>query len=278
MSDTPPPSTVDALQESRRQPGELTAALESLQNENIRLLRSLQEANEKRTRFVSLVSHELRTPMTAIKGYADLLLRGAAGPLGEQQRNFVNVILNNVERMTALVSNLADISKLESGRLTLHITPVALPSYVEEALRPLRAKLAEKGQFLAADVPPNLPLLSADASRLVQVLNNLLSNACKYTPPGGQISVRAFQEGGRLRIEVSDSGIGIRAEEQGRVFDPFFRSEDPAVRQETGWGLGSHLARLLVERMGGAMGFTSLFGRGSTFWFTLPLAPSAGEA
>ena len=274
MTDSTPPSAEDTLAQLQRQLDELTTTLESLRSENNRLLQSLQQADEKRARFISLVSHELRTPMTAIKGYADLLLRGAVGPLNEQQRNFVNIILSNVERMAGLVGNLADISRLESGRLALKIAPTFLPAQLEEALRPLRAKLAEKGLSFSTDISLSLPQLSADAARLVQVLSNLLSNAWKYTPAGGQISMRTFREGEVMRIEVCDTGIGIRPEEQSRVFTQFFRSEDPAVRQESGWGLGLHLAKGLVEAMGGKIGFTSDPAIGSTFWFTLPLAPS----
>lgn len=238
--------------------------------ENARLYEAVQQANQEKSKFVSVVTHELRIPMTSIKGYAELIRSGVTGPITDQQSSFLDVIRNNVERMSALVSDLADISRVETGRLKLENNLFAVPEYIEEVLRSLRPKMEEKKQTLSAEIPAGLPQVYADHNRFVQILTNLVSNAWKYTPEGGQVRIQAVQQGEFLQIRVIDNGIGISPEDQTKLFSQFFRSEDPKVRGEQGWGLGLNVTRRLVELMGGAIGFESTLGKGSVFWFTLP--------
>jgi signal transduction histidine kinase len=238
--------------------------------ENAQLYYAVQQANNAKSQFISVVSHELRIPMTSIKGYADLLRQGVVGPLNDAQRNFVEIIRNNVERMSILVSDLSDISRIETGRLKLERARVSVGEYIEQTMQSLRPKLEEKSQVLTIEVEPGLPEAYLDPNRLIQVLSNLVSNAWKYTPVGGSICISAHPQGAYLRIEVKDNGYGISPEDQKHVFSQFFRSEDSKVRDEQGWGLGLSVARQLVELMGGEMGFQSQLGAGSTFWFTVP--------
>ena len=240
--------------------------------ENARLFQAVQDANQAKSKFVSVVSHELRIPMTSIKGYTDLLLQGMIGPVTDSQRNFLEVIKNNVERMRVLVSDLSDISRIETGRLRLENAATPVHELVDQVVKGLQPKIEEKEQTLQVSVPETLPPCFADPNRVIQVLNNLVSNAWKYTPGGGQISVNARENGQHLYVEVVDNGLGISEEDQAKVFSQFFRSEDEKVRAETGWGLGLNVTKQLVELMGGEMGFRSQLGEGSTFWFTVPVA------
>jgi signal transduction histidine kinase/CheY-like chemotaxis protein len=241
--------------------------------ENARLYEAVEAANEAKSQFVSIVTHELRIPLTSIKGYAELIRQGVVGEINEQQVEFLNVINANVERMSRLISDLSDISRIERGKLRLEYAHFSLPERIEETIHSLQHKIREKSQSLDTQLAPDLPKVYADPNRFVQILTNLLSNAWKYTPEGGRISIVAFPEGEHVRVEVRDSGIGISEEDQAKLFTQFFRSESPQVREQVGWGLGLNVTRRLVELMGGNIGVQSQLGKGSTFWFTLPVTP-----
>ena len=239
---------------------------------NARLYEQVRQANLAKSEFVSLVAHELRTPMTSIRGYADMLLKGIVGPLNEQQKQFLQTIRSNVERMRILVSDLQDISRIETGRLRLEIQPTSLMDALEEALRSIQGQIEAKGQHLSLWVPEDLPKVRADPSRLAQVLTNLLSNAHKYTPEGGRIEVRAWVDGRFVRCAVSDTGIGISPEDQARLFTKFFRADNPVVRDQPGTGLGLCIVKNLVELQGGEIEVESEVGEGTTFTFSIPIA------
>jgi len=241
--------------------------------ENARLFEAVQAANEAKTEFVSFVSHELKQPMTSIKGYADLLTKGTAGELTETQRSFIEIIRSNVARMDALVQDLLDISRIETGRLTLEIGRVAMEEAVKEAVQLVQRQVEAKDQALEVQVCGPLPPVTADRNRLVQVLTNLLSNAYKYTPKGGHIRVLVEPADGRfVRCSVSDTGIGMTQDEQNRLFTKYFRSQNPVVRGVPGTGLGLVITKSLVELQGGEIWVESEPGKGSTFTFTVPVA------
>ena len=237
-----------------------------------RLYQAVQQANESKSQFVAIVTHELRIPLTSIKGYTDLIRQGIVGEVNDQQKNFLEVIRNNVERMSRLISDLSDISRIERGKLSLEPATLTLNTYVEETMSSLRHKMEEKNQSLTAEVPADLPEIYADPNRLVQVLTNLVSNAWKYTPEGGKILVRASHMNSFVRVEVIDNGLGISEADQAKLFTQFFRSEAQEVRDQTGWGLGLNVTKKLVEIMEGEIGFSSVLHEGSNFWFTVPAA------
>jgi signal transduction histidine kinase len=261
-----PPVAQEHLTRARQSAEVLGVSLHNLAQE-------VQASNQARAKFVSVVTHELRLPLTSIKGYTDLIRQGIVGPVNDQQKNFLGIVRSNVERMTALISDLADMSHAQSGRIKLSPKTIRLEEIVKEALTTLQPKLDEKGQILEIDLPSDLVLFQADPARLAQILGTILGNAQRYTPAGGRIRLQAREEGDLVRIEVADTGIGIAPEDQARLFTAFFRSEDEAVREHQGWGLALHVASLLIHLMGGQIGAASELRKGSTFWFTLPKTP-----
>jgi signal transduction histidine kinase len=240
--------------------------------ENARLYEQVRQANRAKSEFVSIVSHELRTPMTSIRGYADMLEKGMVGPLSPQQAEFARTISRNAERMQVLVSDLQDVCRIATGQLRLEVEPTPLGDALDSALQATQAQIEERSQQLTLEVPEDLPLVEADQARLTQVLTNLLSNAYKYTPKGGQIQVRAWLQDGYVHCAVSDTGIGISPEDQAHLFTQFFRSEDPAVREVPGTGLGLCIVKSLVELQGGTVEIESQLGEGTTCTFTVPVA------
>jgi len=240
--------------------------------ENARLYEQVQQANRAKTEFVSFVAHELRTPMTSIRGYAEMLLKGMFGELAAQQEQFVQTICSNIKRMQVQVSDLQDVSRIESGYLALEMQPMALQDALAEALQSTQGQVKARSQQLMLEVPGDLPLVYADSARLTQILINLLSNAYKYTPEGGDISVRAWSQDGYVSCVVSDTGIGMSPEDLEKLFTKFFRSENPAVRDMPGTGLGLCITKSLVELQGGEIKVESQLGKGTTFTFTIPVA------
>ena len=231
-----------------------------------------REVDRMKSEFVSLVSHELRTPLTSIKGYIDLLADGDAGELNEEQLEYLCIAKNNADRLVALINDLLDVSRIESGKVELQRTVVDLVSLIQNATSSLRPQIEAKKQHLELDVSRTPHDVLADADRVTQILTNLLSNACKYTPVGGTISVTAHgEEKDRVRVEVKDTGIGLSSEEMGKLFTKFFRAKNRTTQEVGGTGLGLTITRSLVEMHGGEITVASVAGQGSTFSFTLPI-------
>ncbi len=239
---------------------------------NARLYEEIHAANKAKSEFVSLVAHELRVPMTSIKGYTDLMNSGMAGPLSDMQKEFLTVIQRNLERMSSLIRDLSDINRIASGRMKFDFQDFALQTIADDVLGSLRERIEARNQTLVVEIPEGLTAVHADPTRIAQVLANLVSNANKYTPDGGQITVRVEQRERFTAVTVQDNGIGISAEDQAQLFTQFFRSEDQLVREQQGWGLGLSIVRKMVEAQNGEISFASELGKGSTFTFTIPLA------
>ena len=229
------------------------------------------EVERLKNEFISTVSHELRTPMTSIKGYTDLLFLGMAGGLSDAQRSFLQIIKTNADRLTALVNDILDISRIETGRLRLTIEALDLGKLISQAVTSFREQYRAKGLTLEWQVPKDLPEVRGDAGRVSQVLVNLIANAWQYTPAGGRVTVSAHADDGSVQVDVTDTGIGIAPENLNRVFDRFFRANHSLVQEVEGTGLGLSIVKMFVEMLGGQVWATSEPGAGSTFSFTLPL-------
>ncbi len=230
------------------------------------------EVDRAKSDFVATVSHELRTPMTSVKGYADLLLLGAAGQLSGEQYHFMSIIKSNADRLSDLVNDLLNISRLESGRVELDIKPLRIDSVIEQVVTSLRGKIEEKGLMIVVQTPTDLPVVNADHDRTVQILTNLVSNAYQYTQPGGKITVCAHVvDGPMVQTDVIDTGVGISPADQLKVFDRFFRSDDTYVQEFAGTGLGLAIVKQLIQMHGGEIWLESEVGVGTTFSFTLPV-------
>lgn len=238
---------------------------------NGQLFNQIRDANLAKSEFVSFVAHELKNPMTSIKGYSELMAAGAVGPLTEDQSGFLHTIHTNVERMRAIVEDLNDITKIEAGRLRLDFNRVNIQDLIESVLNSTRRQAGDKKQNLTTSLSGELMPVWVDKTRTEQILVNLVSNAIKYTPDGGQIQLAA-EDGmdGRVVISVKDNGIGISAEDQTRIFTKFFRSEDDRARKSTGAGLGLNITKNLVEMQGGEIWFKSQYNLGTTFFVALP--------
>jgi signal transduction histidine kinase/CheY-like chemotaxis protein len=236
------------------------------------------EAEQAKMDFVSNVSHELRTPLTSIKGYSDLLLSDKVGALSEQQLHFIKIIQSSSDRLTTLINDLLDISRIESGRLELQRQLVRMDQILYEVVEMVKPQCAEKNLELGLDLQPDVGPVMGDEGRLAQIVANLVSNACRYTPDGGSIKLALATTGNAVRVDVVDTGIGIAPEDQAKIFQRFHRVDNPAVQQVTGSGLGLSIARMLIEMHGGRMWFESEVGKGSTFTFTLPLYAGSSDA
>jgi len=260
--------------------------------ENVRLFQEIQDknrqlevANERlkeldrlKSDFVSNVSHELRTPLTAIKGAVDLILREVPGPLNEKQNHYLSRVRSNTQHLAGLINDLLDLSKIESGKLEFTPTRVSLGGLVHEVVETLRPVAAEKIVALDVMIPEPSILVWADRDKITQVLTNLIGNAIKFTPPHGRVMVSsACNDKDWVRVSVSDTGPGIPANERERIFDKFYQVAQNGGPKPKGTGLGLAISKTLVELHGGKIWVESEPGRGSTFYFTLPAAPS-GEA
>lgn len=234
---------------------------------------SQKELEKARLEFVSLTSHQLRTPSSGIKAFLELILGGDAGPLTDTQADYLNEIYQSNERMIELVEALLNVSKIESGRLVLEPRPVDLIKLCEEVIKEVMPFMGERKQKFEFIKPSELPLISADAKLIFQVISNLLTNASKYNLDGGSIVLQISKEANEILFRVSDTGWGIPKHQHDKVFTKFFRGDNVVMHQTVGSGLGLYIVKQIVEMSGGRVWFESEENKGTTFYFTLPFAP-----
>ena len=230
-----------------------------------------RELDRLKDDFVATVSHELRTPLTSMMGFLEMLREGEAGQLTDEQKGFLAIVYRSSERLQRLVGDLLFVARLDASGLQLHFAPVRLDEIGRELVESSAALARARELALESDLAEVAPV-RGDHERLVQLAGNLLSNAIKFTPAGGTVTVRTFVDGGKVVLEVADTGIGIPEGEQDRLFQRFFRSSTATEQAIPGTGLGLVISRAIVEAHGGTIGVTSQAGAGTCFRVELPIA------
>jgi signal transduction histidine kinase len=235
-----------------------------------------RQAERLKDELVATVSHELRTPLTSIIGYLELVRSEEEEPLSDEQRHFLGIVDRNARRLLDVVGDLLFVAQVEAGKLHLDLEPVDLAALVVEAAETARPLAVTRGIELDAHAEPGL-VASGDRVRLAQLLANLVSNAIKFTPGGGHVWMRASAEGRIAVLEVADTGIGIPEEEQGRLFQRFFRTSAASQQAIPGTGLGLVICKAIAEAHGGSISVASEPGRGTTFRVEIPVSARAAK-
>jgi len=232
----------------------------------------LRKATEAKSEFLAHMSHELRTPLNVIIGFSELMIDRVPGEINEEQRHCLNDILDSGKHLLNLISDVLDLSKIESGKMKLRLTNFALTKVIESLKNTIMPMLVSKKQSLDIKVDEEFPLVRADEAKVRQVLLNLLSNSNKFTGEGGKLKIEAVRDGDWCQVSVIDNGIGIKKDDQDRIFEPFYQLDNPLTKEKSGTGLGLAVAKQIIERHGGRIWVESEYGRGSRLTFTLPLA------
>ncbi|MBS1153048.1 MAG: sensor histidine kinase [Myxococcaceae bacterium] len=240
----------------------------------------LKELDRLKSSFLATVSHELRTPLTSIIGYSEMLAEGLAGPMNQEQVDYVRTIMDKGETLLKLISSILDISQIEAGKVRLTFEPIDVQEVISSSISSLKPQATKKGVVLETKVPPKLDRVVADRDRLRQVVVNLLANAVKFTPKGGKVSAtltsvehQAELSGDGYRIIVEDSGVGIPKDQFDRIFQSFYQVDSSSTREYGGAGLGLAIVKSFVEGHGGLVRVTSELNKGSRFIAILPVIP-----
>ena len=237
-----------------------------LEEQNLRI----QEANRLKSEFLANMSHELRTPLNAIVGFSELMHDGKVGPVSAEHKEYLSDILSSSHHLLQLINDLLDNAKIEAGRMEVLTTTFPVTDLVVEVTHNLAPIMSVKKLKLIREIPDDLPPITTDRRKLLQILLNLASNAVKFTERG-EIGLRCRATGGALQLAVSDTGIGIKASDLDLLFQPFSQIDSGLQKRQEGTGLGLHLSQNLARLLGGAIAVESEYGKGSTFTLTLPL-------
>ncbi|MCH8206291.1 MAG: response regulator [Chloroflexi bacterium] len=240
--------------------------------------RELERTSQAKTQILSTVTHELKTPLTSIIGHVGRMLRhpGRVGPLNDRQRTYLETVHNSAQQLKDLIDALLDVAAIESDSFHLSLTDMDVQTEIEAVVGSMRDQVSESGTSVVLDIPSGLHRARADRLRFSQVMGNLLSNACKYSPPSATTSITAEEEDGMIHIDVSDTGVGISRDDLPRLFGKFFRVDNSSTREVDGIGLGLFITRRIVEAHGGTIWVESEGKKGSTFSFTIPMARVEG--
>jgi two-component system, NarL family, sensor histidine kinase BarA len=263
---------IEAVQESYR---ELQAKNRALEES----FQKLKELDRLKSNFLATMSHELRTPLTSVIGYSEMMLEGLGGPLTAEQREYLGIIMEKGENLLQLITSILDITKIEAGRVRLVLSEVELGQLLRDAVSTVLPHARKKSVTLVCEPAAGLPRLHCDREKIRQCLINLVSNAVKFTPSGGTVSVGAEPTGAdRVGLWVKDTGIGIPEEHQRKVFEVFYQVDGSSTREYGGAGLGLAIVKSFAEAHGGEVLVRSAQDQGSTFTLVLPLAPAPAQA
>ena len=236
--------------------------------------REVEAANRHKSEFLANMSHELRTPLNAIIGFSDVLAERMFGEINPKQGEYLGDIRASGQHLLSLINDILDLSKVEAGKMELQLTRFSLADALQSVVMMLRERAADRGIALSTQIDPEIGQVEADERKVKQIVLNLLTNALKFTPTGGQVRLRATRAGDGVAVAVTDTGVGIAPADQARVFEEFAQARTGATGEQEGTGLGLTLSRKFVELHGGKISVESGLGTGSTFTFTLPRARS----
>ncbi len=243
---------------------ELQAATQTLKVQN----QKLKELDESKDEFISMASHQLGTPLTAVKGYLSLIMDGSVGPITENEKKYIKKAFFSAQKMVYLITDLLNVSRLQTGRFVIENKPTDLATMVEQELEQVEDQAASKQISLTYHKPPNCPMLNLDETKIRQVVMNFLDNAVYYTPKGGKVVVELQITPQTVNYLVTDTGIGVPKEMQPNLFGKFYRAENARKVRPDGTGLGLFMAKKVIDAQGGAIIFGSTEGQGSTFGFS----------
>ena len=235
-----------------------------------RTMEGLAEANRLKSEFVSIVSHQLRSPLSNLKWVTEFLLSGRLGKLSAKHDEYLQILKDNTIRMGELVSDLLTVSRIEHGKMPLNKAEFSLLNLAKETISEFEPAAKASNIKVSLEVASSLSLAFGDVSRIKIVTENFLENAIHYTNKGGEIQIKIEKKNKNLILSMKDNGIGIPKKDQQYIAQKFFRSKNVLKRQTHGSGLGLYIAKSIIERSGGKLGFRSQENKGSTFWFTIP--------
>lgn len=262
---------------NRDELGNLAANLNRMNDELGQLYQEIETANRHKSDFLASMSHEFRTPLNAIIGYGRLIQRATEGQIDRLQRENLQDLLNNAERLLNLIDSLLDFAKIEAGKMEVRVEPVRVEEVVYGAASTIDSMLNDGSVRLIREIASDIPAVNTDREKLRQIILNLLGNAVKFTERG-EIKISAFQQNGSLRLVVSDTGIGIEKKDLDQIFEKFHQGDPSTTKKYRGTGLGLAIVKKFVNVLGGEVGVESEWGKGSIFTITLPLNHKSTEA
>ncbi len=231
----------------------------------------LAQANRLKSEFVSIVSHQLRSPLSNMRWALEILMSGRMGKIEEKQLEYFSILRENSDRMRELVKDLLTVSRIETARLSFKKERFSLEELIKELISSFNSFSKASNTEISFQAEKDLPMVLSDRSKIKLVIENLIDNAIRYTKGKGKIEIKLKKKDGSLYFEIKDNGVGIPKEDQKYIFQKFFRSKNASRYQTEGSGLGLYIVKSILEKAKGKIGFRSQEGKGSTFWFTLPI-------